>query len=97
LPSKGGSSDGLPPFSFGAALARMLLLANRHDDIRKAPMKGSIAFAIVSGAVGGTIAIALMEGLAARAAFPLFVVPFATSIVLVMGSPEAEPAPSHAP
>jgi CBS-domain-containing membrane protein len=51
---------------------------------------------LVAGAAGGAIAIAAMELLSSRAAFPLMFVPFATSIVLVMGSPEAEPAQPRA-
>jgi CBS-domain-containing membrane protein len=50
----------------------------------------------VAGAAGGAAAIAIMEWLSARAAFPLMFVPFATSIVLVMGSPDAEPAQPRA-
>jgi CBS-domain-containing membrane protein len=49
-----------------------------------------------AGAAGGAIAIGLMEWLSASAAFPLMFVPFATSIVLVMGMPEAEPAQPRA-
>ena len=41
--------------------------------------------AVIAGAGGGAVAIALMELLSERAAFPLMLVPFATSIVLVMG------------
>jgi len=48
--------------------------------------------AVIAGAGGGAVAIALMELLSERAAFPLMLVPFATSIVLVMGSPETEAA-----
>ena len=51
---------------------------------------------MIAGAVGGAICIGLMEYLAARAEFPLMVVPFATSIVLVMGMPEAPPAQPRA-
>jgi CBS-domain-containing membrane protein len=47
---------------------------------------------VVAGAAGGAIAIGLMHLLSDQAAFPLTLVPFATSIVLVMGSPDAEPA-----
>ena len=50
--------------------------------------------AVIAGAGGGAVAIALMELLSERAAFPLMLVPFATSIVLVMGSPEIEAARS---
>jgi CBS-domain-containing membrane protein len=51
---------------------------------------------IAAGAAGGAAAIALMEVLAERTTVPLLFVPFATSIVLVMGSPEAEPAQPRA-
>jgi len=36
--------------------------------------------AVIAGAAGGAVAIALMELLSERAAFPLILVPFATSI-----------------
>lgn len=52
--------------------------------------------AIVAGAVGGALAIAAMEALSVFTQFPLMAIPFATSIVLVMGSPEAEPAQPRA-
>jgi CBS-domain-containing membrane protein len=52
--------------------------------------------AIVAGAVGGATAIAAMETLSAATAFPLAAIPFATSIVLVMGSPDAAPAQPRA-
>ncbi|RAI42719.1 HPP family protein [Rhodoplanes roseus] len=51
---------------------------------------------MLAGAAGGGLAIALMEVFATFAAFPLFAVPFATSIVLVMGSPEAQAAQPRA-
>jgi CBS-domain-containing membrane protein len=51
---------------------------------------------VIAGAAGGAVAIALMEALSAHAAFPLMMVPFATSIVLVMGTPDAEPAQPRA-
>lgn len=47
--------------------------------------------AVVAGA-----AIALMELLAERTAIPLLLVPFATSIVLVMGSPQVAAAQPRA-
>ena len=55
-----------------------------------------MAARIAAGAAGGNVAVALMELLSARAAYPLMVVPFATSIVLVMGTPDAEPAQPRA-
>jgi CBS-domain-containing membrane protein len=52
--------------------------------------------AVLAGAAGGAIAIGTMEALSASTAFPLFAIPFATSIVTVMGSPKAEPAQPRA-
>jgi len=51
---------------------------------------------ITAGAVGGALCIGLMEYLSVRADYPLMAVPFATSIVLVMGTPEAAPAQPRA-
>jgi CBS-domain-containing membrane protein len=59
-------------------------------------LKDNRYFIILAGAVGGGIAIAIMEFLSARTAFPLASIPFATSIVLVMGAPEATPAQPRA-
>ena len=52
--------------------------------------------AILAGATGGAIAIASMEMFSATTAFPLVAIPFATSIVTVLGSPRAEPAQPRA-
>jgi len=52
--------------------------------------------AMLAGAAGGAIAIASMEGFSASTAFPLVAIPFATSIVTVLGSPKAEPAQPRA-
>jgi CBS-domain-containing membrane protein len=46
--------------------------------------------------LGAAIAIGAMELFSLAAHYPLFVVPFATSIVLVIGSPETEPAQPRA-
>jgi CBS-domain-containing membrane protein len=51
---------------------------------------------IVAGAAGGAVAIGAMEGFSAFSQFPLASIPFATSIVLVMGSPDALPAQPRA-
>jgi CBS-domain-containing membrane protein len=51
---------------------------------------------ILSASVSGALAIGVMEFFSARTAFPLASIPFATSIVLVMGSPEATPAQPRA-
>jgi CBS-domain-containing membrane protein len=52
--------------------------------------------AILAGATGGAIAIASMEAFSITTAFPLVAIPFATSIVLVLGSPKTEPAQPRA-
>jgi CBS-domain-containing membrane protein len=52
--------------------------------------------AIVAGAAGGALAIGGMEMFSAVTAFPLAAIPFATSIVLVLGTPEAAPAQPRA-
>jgi CBS-domain-containing membrane protein len=52
--------------------------------------------AVLAGAAGGAIAIGAMEFFSARASYPLMAIPFATSIVLVMGSPQANPAQPRA-
>ena len=68
------------------------------DPVLQEPKKGfrqPIA-AIIAGAAGGAVAIAAMEWLSQWAAFPLMMVPFATSIVLVLGTPQAEPAQPRA-
>jgi len=49
-----------------------------------------------AGAAGGALCIGLMEYLSVRAMYPLMAIPFATSIVLVMGTPEAAPAQPRA-
>jgi CBS-domain-containing membrane protein len=52
--------------------------------------------AILAGAAGGAIAIGGMELFSARTSFPLVAIPFATSIVTVLGSPKADPAQPRA-
>ena len=46
--------------------------------------------------LGAAIAIGIMEWFSLAARFPLAVIPFATSIVLVIGSPDAEAAQPRA-
>lgn len=52
--------------------------------------------AILAGAAGGVAAIGIMEALSITTAFPLVAIPFATSIVVVLGSPKAEPGQPRA-
>ena len=51
---------------------------------------------ILAGAAGGAVGIGVMEAFSISTAFPLVAIPFATSIVLVLGSPEAPPAQPRA-
>src|SRR3981189_532344 len=54
---------------------------------------------ILAGAVAGlgaAIAIGAMEWFSRASHYPLVIIPFATSIALVIGSPEAEPAQPRA-
>jgi CBS-domain-containing membrane protein len=55
-----------------------------------------IVATIAAGAAGGALCIGLMEYLSITAQYPLMTIPFATSIVLVMGTPEAAPAQPRA-
>jgi len=50
----------------------------------------------VAGAAGGSVAIGLMYLLSLQTEFPLAAIPFATSIVLVTGTPDAPPAQPRA-
>src|SRR5882757_8980530 len=63
--------------------------AIRRDD------QGILLKATVAG-LGAAIAIGGMEWFSLASRYPLAVIPFATSIVLVIGSPEAEPAQPRA-
>jgi CBS-domain-containing membrane protein len=65
---------------------RDAIARNNHRNM----LAGSIA------GVGAAIAIGVMELFSLAAHYPLAVIPFATSIVLVIGSPEAEPAQPRA-
>ncbi len=51
---------------------------------------------IVAGALGAAVAVGAMELFAMRAAIPLMAIPFGTSIVLVLGSPELDAAQPRA-
>ena len=64
------------------------------DAIRRNEHRGMLA-GVVAG-LGAAIAIGGMEWLSLASHYPLVIIPFATSIVLVIGSPEAEPAQPRA-
>lgn len=62
--------------------------------IRRNDHRNAVAGAIAGA--GAAIAIGVMEWLSVLTHHPLFIIPFATSIVLVIGSPDAEPAQPRA-
>jgi len=64
------------------------------DAIRRNDHRSTLA-GVVAG-LGAAIAIGGMEWLSLASHYPLVIIPFATSIVLVIGSPEAEPAQPRA-
>ena len=66
--------------------ARVAISRNDHRNV----LAGAVA------GLGGALAIGVMEWFSVAAHYPLAVIPFATSIVLVIGSPEAEPAQPRA-
>lgn len=64
------------------------------DAIRRNDHRNTLAGAVAS--LGAALAIGGMEWLSVASHYPLVIIPFATSIVLVIGSPEAEPAQPRA-
>ena len=65
-----------------------------RDAISRNDYRNAVAGAVAG--LGGAIAIGAMEWLSVAAHYPLAVIPFATSIVLVIGSPDVEPAQPRA-
>src|SRR5260370_20872230 len=65
-----------------------------RDGIRRNHHRNILAGAVAG--VGAAIAIGTMEWFSVASHYPLVIIPFATSIVLVIGSPEAEPAQPRA-
>jgi len=63
---------------------------------RTGSMEKAGLVAVIAGAAGAASAVWLMEAASTATGFPLMLIPFATSIVLVMGSPAAEPAQPRA-
>src|SRR5712671_6271581 len=64
------------------------------ETIRRDDQRGALAGAVAG--LGAALAIGGMEWLSVASHYPLVIIPFATSIVLVIGSPEAEPAQPRA-
>jgi CBS-domain-containing membrane protein len=64
------------------------------DAIRRNDQRNILAGAVAG--LGAALAIGGMQWLSVASQYPLVMIPFATSIVLVIGSPEAEPAQPRA-
>jgi hypothetical protein len=64
------------------------------DAIRRNDHRNTLAGAVAS--LGAALAIGGMEWLSVASHYPPVIIPFATSIVLVIGSSEAEPAQPRA-
>jgi CBS-domain-containing membrane protein len=64
------------------------------DAIRRNDHRNILAGAVAG--LGAALAIGGMEWFSLASRYPLVIIPFATSIVLVIGSPEAEPAQPRA-
>lgn len=69
-------------------------LQTATDAIRRNDHRNALAGAVAG--TGAAIAIGVMEWFSRTAHYPLVIIPFATSIVLVIGSPEVEPAQPRA-
>jgi CBS-domain-containing membrane protein len=63
--------------------------------VRRRMEPGNLVAGLMAG-LGAALAIGAMEWLSVVSDYPLAVIPFATSIVLVIGSPEAKPAQPRA-
>lgn len=74
-------------------MTRGWVRAARHA-IRRNDHRNILA-GVVAG-VGAATAIGVMQWLSLASHYPLAIIPFATSIALVIGSPEAEPAQPRA-
>jgi CBS-domain-containing membrane protein len=72
-------------------------MTDRIETVKEEPRTTSrIALAGAVAGAGATIAIGAMEWFSIAGHYPLAIIPFATSIVLVIGSPDAEPAQPRA-
>jgi CBS-domain-containing membrane protein len=72
-------------------------MADRIETVKEEPRATlRIALAGAVAGAGAAIAIGAMEWFSIAGQYPLAIIPFATSIVLVVGSPDAEPAQPRA-
>ena len=72
-------------------------MTDRTETSKEQPRTiGRIALAGAVAGLGAAIAIGAMEWFSVAGHFPLAIIPFATSIVLVIGSPDAGPAQPRA-
>src|SRR6202158_1301184 len=89
-----GRQSDLPPFCFAVGQMRLEWRGKPRNGWRRIGFR-NIAEGAIAGC-GAAIAIGAMEWFSLASHFPLVIIPFATSIVLVIGSPEAEPAQPRA-
>jgi CBS-domain-containing membrane protein len=73
---------------------RRVWLQTATEAIRRSEHRNVLAGAVAG--LGAAAAIGAMEWLSRTSHYPLVIIPFATSIVLVIGSPDAEPAQPRA-
>src|SRR5438094_8909128 len=72
-------------------------MIDRTETVKEEPRDASgIALAGALAGLGAAIAIGAMEWFSIAGLYPLAIIPFAPSIVLVPGSPDAEPAQPRA-
>ena len=76
----------------------MLKIPDGEETSRQAPSSTASRYIVpgLAAGLGVAFAIGAMEWSSVFANYPLALIPFATSIVLVIGSPEAEPAQPRA-
>jgi CBS-domain-containing membrane protein len=94
-----GRQSNLPPFCFGGMpWSRGKPMPDWLERVSKACRRLEPRHAVhgAIAAAGAALAIGAMEWASRVSGTPLGAIPFATSIVLVMGSPEAEPAQPRA-
>jgi CBS-domain-containing membrane protein len=89
-----GRQGNVPPLLFVVGGMRRDWRRAATDAIRRNVHRNILAGAVAG--VGAAVAIGAMEWFSVASHYPLVVIPFATSIVLVIGSPEAEPAQPRA-
>jgi len=89
-----GRQSDLPPLFFWMMPMKQDWRRALRHAVSRNEHRSAVAGAVAG--LGGAIAIGVMELFSSVAHYPLAVIPFATSIVLVIGSPNVEPAQPRA-